>query len=699
MPKTFKNIVKSTKPTKSVSVSNKHSNKKDKEIEKYNKMSDIEKLNYDLDQDKKREKRLRHAMRNKGYKSTKLNDYINSVVGNYDPKVVHLKNLVSSGKDLISIKIHENKFKNQEFTIDKIKKISNKLSNLLKQNNVNGKLMTALYFDDLAWKSGYLRNFGEQVKLYDPNDLYNLEVPFEMPTHIRKFNIYIALGNRDAGGSDNKFNDCLYNCLKYFVFNIEEYFGSACNFKTNILKLGRNDKVPLSYIDIIEKKLKTFKINVRGDYIRTSTISSNLVINLNLLNEHYLVDINEIKLLQVYRYEEKKPIMWDKKTFEAYDGITKWNMTKNERNQIIYNFNNPNIIIHRKDQGRNENGERIKISIEEEFNIWIQCADELKEESKGLINLYKTGSDHDTALSLFERLNKAITPEPILQDEAEWIKLSSFSALIWAEVGYKGPLYKHDVKSEYPYLMSLNTLKFPIRRGEFQQIEHFKEFIEFGIYRCVIMKSGDENIDKLFKFNFHNYYTSVDISHATKLGLQIQLIQDSKPNFLYYSGDKTIKFSQAFKNYIDIMFPLKEKKVRTAKDILTIIWGALSEVDKRKQFVTDSFKIDEDEEICEIYPCSTDEDGIIIKTTKMNKYYKSNYARLCPFIIANGRKYISDIMFEHRNNIKRISTDGFLITTPIHYKTEAKLGELKYEGYNEEAEIKNKINYINFRIN
>ena len=149
-----------------------------------------------------------------------------------------------------------------------------------------------------------------------------------------------------------------------------------------------------------------------------------------------------------------------------------------------------------------------------------------------------------------------------------------------------------------------------------------------------------------------------------------------------------------FKTYIEILFPLKDNKVNKAKDILNILWGALCEVDKRKQFVVDTFKIDEDEEILELYP-STDCDNVhIIKTSKMNKLYKTTFARLNPFLTSQARRMMCNIMYDEREHIQRILTDGFLTDKKIHQNIDVKLGELKYEGYTEKGLIKNCINKV-----
>ncbi len=46
--------------------------------------------------------------------------------------------------------------------------------------------------------------------------------------------------------------------------------------------------------------------------------------------------------------------------------------------------------------------------------------------------------------------------------------------------------------------------------------------------------------------------------------------------------------------------------------------------------------------------------------------------------LSQGRKQMSNIMFEHRDYIHRIQTDAFVSSKPIHFNTDVKLDELKY---------------------
>ena len=241
--------------------------------------------------------------------------------------------------------------------------------------------------------------------------------------------------------------------------------------------------------------------------------------------------------------------------------------------------------------------------------------------------------------------------------------------------------------------MTSSTLKFPVKRGEFKLIESFPEFVEFGVYRCIINKSEDENLNKLFRFNADNYYSSIDITNAKELNLSIELIQDDKPNCLYYSRNKLITFGEVFNNYVNLLFPLKENKVKMAKDILNILWGSLCEKDKIKKFITTEYNIDDDEDILELYP--TEDNGHIIKTVKRNNIYKTSFSRLCPFLTSQSRRHMTKILLPYKDEVQRVQTDGFLITKAIHTNINVKIGELKYEGYTENGIILNCINRVN----
>ena len=477
----------------------------------------------------------------------------------------------------------------------------------------------------------------------------------------------------------------LYNCLYYYLYD-KLPWDTPIKFK-KFLNIPRNDKVPITLISKIEDKLKTFAINIRGDYVYSSTIKSSKQINLLLENEHYLID----KTIPMNRninyrvsYEEKQPVLYDKLSFEMYDGIEKQKISKKELNDILYNYKSKYILIDREEKKGN-------LSIEEEYRLLIQDIDIIKKSTNGIINLRKTGNIKDTSLDLFDKFTKFLKhPEIILQDEAEWISNTNTGAIIYAE-SYNGPGYKYDIRSMYPSIM-ISSGKFPIGRGEFNKLDNFDNlsYFQFGIYRCKIIQEND-NDNKLFRFNPKNYYTHTSLEHAKSLGFKIELILDNEPNFLYYSREKLIGFNEVFHKYIDFVFDLKQKKIPKSKDILNRLWGVLSEIDRKKYFCCSDNEtiLSPDDEIISLRPYKLNDDIDIMECVSKKNYYKTSFARLSPFLISRGRFNISNIIMPHKNNVHRIHTDGFISDIKLDIKLGENLGDLVFEGYCENCNIIN----------
>lgn len=627
--------------------------------------------------------KLKENFKAKGYKS-KIMDKIITKFEDYDINARFLNNVRYAGNNIVSFRFDASKYNGGAYSKSKLLKVSNKLSSYMAKKGIDGKIMTTIKHPLYNWKSGYFTDIGNDIDIYDPTNYYDIE-PDEDNIKYDSFIMYAVIKPKAEGGNDIH-NDCLYNCLKYYLFDIEKFFKSPDHLK-KYLGLSRDDKVPLKLIPKIEKKLSTYQINVRGDYIYTSQVKSEKVINLLLINQHYTVDNQYIKpsLNKTARYVEKIPMLYDKATFEGYDGVLKRKLSIEERNDILYNFKSKYILFDREEQKNKK-----YISMEEEYENLIKDIELLKKESDGIINLYKTGNINNTCIDLFDRMTKFLTePEQIQQDEAIWINESTTGSLIWAEE-YSGDIYKYDVKSLYPYLMTTKN-KFPIKRGEFQTLHTLEniQFFQFGIYRVKILPSEDKHINKLFRFSHNHYYTHISLEHARKLKLKMELIIDNKPNFLFYSRDKLISFEEVFKPYVMFLFDLKNKGVNKAKDILNRLWGKLGEYDRHKKYDDKDIIINDDEEIVELRPCNKNEDVNLIKTNKINKPYKTNYARLIPFLKSKDRSYMSELMFDHINNIHQVLTDGFLCDKLIHTDEEVDLGKLKYEGFFPNVSIKN----------
>jgi hypothetical protein len=388
-------------------------------------------------------------------------------------------------------------------------------------------------------------------------------------------------------------------------------------------------------------------------------------------------------------------MLFDKMTFMGYDGETERLLTIPEKRDIIYNMDSKYILVQRVGITNKARESGIFQSLKEEYDELIINVNNLKKETKGIINFYKTGTVKNTALELFDRMSKFIlNPDKIDEEETTWIRGASSGALTYCNKGFEGSLYKYDYVSMYPYILK-SVAMMPVKKGEFKTIsqDEFEsmKYIQYGIYRCIVTSDLTDNM-KLFKLNASNYYTHTSLNDARDIGLKIEMIQDDKPNFLYWSRDKLLNFSEIFTDYIDYLFPLKAKKIKYSKDLINILWGALCEVNKKKYYIqNDEVSIPTTNEILSFRPSNTNEDDLIIKTAKTNNFYKSGFARLMPFILSKGRSMMYTILKGNAQHIHKIQTDGFLSDMKLDLKTGLKLGDLRYEGYCENA----KINHIN----
>ena len=657
-------------------------------------MNNIDELERDLLALKKKEKKIKKTLftnnENKVFK--KLKKSLKPYNADTNMKVLPIK---YRGKNVLEVSISDDRFKSKGYTKAKMQTIGNELSNLLHQNGIEGYIWSTLKFDS-QYRTGKYSNIGEDVNLYniDENEGSFVNYSEKAVSQFRNQKLFkravFYIGEtkiQKAGGADDKFNDCLYMCLYYALLK-DNPFKNAKKLK-DYLGLKRNALIHIDMIPKIEEKLKYYKINVLGDFIYTSTLNRKHEINLKLVNGHYTLNHDINRKVVCIAYEEKQPLFHDKLNLLFYDGKKEFPSTI-EMIDDIKHFKTEYILIPKSDS---------KKSFKEEYDEFVRVADCLKEITKNKINLYKTGTIKQTALNLFDSLTKTImTPEHIKQDEALWIQESSQGALIFNNE-YEGEAYKYDVVSMYPSIQMGTTLCLPIKRGEFinkslSDFNNFK-FYPYGIYRCIIEKSNDENINKLFRFNKYNKYTHVDLSTAKSLNLKINLIQDEKPNMLYYSRDKTLSCHEIFNKYVDYLFPLKNshgKEYPIIKQILNILWGALcqmKEIRKIKRYDSETeLNIDDDKNISIFCP-TRDGMGVMVYYVENEYIYKSSFARLKPFLLAKGRNIITNIIMPYKNECVRCHTDGFLLKSKCDIKIGDKIGELKYEGYSKYVNIKN----------
>ena len=91
--------------------------------------------------------------------------------------------------------------------------------------------------------------------------------------------------------------------------------------------------------------------------------------------------------------DERTPLIYDPVTKQAFDGIKHFTTTKPEINawSVTNSYKSPYIPIKKETDK----------SLEETYNDFIKQADKLKTQSRGRINLYKSGSLQKSSLTLF----------------------------------------------------------------------------------------------------------------------------------------------------------------------------------------------------------------------------------------------------------------------------------------------------------
>ena len=151
--------------------------------------------------------------------------------------------------------------------------MGNSISEMMKRDGIKGRMSIALRYNK-GWRGGYFTSFGKNVELYSP-DMYD-----EGHSHyvdyqdsFDRYSIFFTDESQSRLG-DSDLNDCVYNALHEALYD-NNPFKSPFELK-KFLKLHRTEKVDIyEHIPLIEKKLKTVGINITGDYVYTSGITSN----------------------------------------------------------------------------------------------------------------------------------------------------------------------------------------------------------------------------------------------------------------------------------------------------------------------------------------------------------------------------------------------------------------------------------------
>ncbi|GET57173.1 hypothetical protein GLOIN_2v1472929 [Rhizophagus irregularis DAOM 181602=DAOM 197198] len=412
------------------------------------------------------------------------------------------------------------------------------------------------------WKPGGWTSGNQPASLFSLLDHYDeAQLPDDAdPDYFERFIIYVRDAPPVAGGCNGELNDCLYERLKYIYGTFSKMPKSIekPEYIKKALGLNRDAPVPVSYMDKVEQLAGSLAFNIVGDSTRISKSKSDRRATLILSEGHYSLALNPgrlhpIKSLKVGQFQKGK-------NSDSYSFIP---IEKNCKTGIYETLEETYQRIH------------------EERDSFLQAT---KKFGLGIDLSYHNWSYKRTALWLFERFSVGVPAnDPLDPVEAEWISDAMMGGLIWADNEWKGYGRQYDVTSLYPSIQQSNA-NFPIRQGKFQILKDFVDhrgYALYGLFRASSQGAPKGKVsgnDILFRQNKREVYTFIDLQRAKKLGLDIQLIQDGKPNALIYDSEARIPGTVIFGEYVHFLFNIKNQggvAGRVAKRVLNTLWGAL----------------------------------------------------------------------------------------------------------------------------
>src|SRR5579871_1954454 len=527
------------------------------------------------------------------------------------------------------------------------------------------------------YKPGSWTHSNEAAWLFTLLDHYDeSQIPDDAdPEYFDEFIIYMRDPDPTTGGcnpkKDDGYNDCLYQCL-YYAYGTFSKMPKSIE-KPEILKkalgLKRTDPVPVSCIEKVERLARTIAINIVGDITQISDSKAYRRVTLTFTNGHYSIAYNsDRKWTNSATTKPKLPIVYQE------DGVN--NVVRIYDGKSIRSISIPEF---RKLQSKAAFGKwcyipvdrKAKESLEEAYTRIHEERNALLEESKKIglsIDLFMHNASYKkTALWLFERLSIAVSAnEPLDPIEAKWISDTMMGGIIWADNNWEGYGRQYDNTSLYPSIQQ-SALTFPISKGKFQTLKDFvnhRGYELYWVFRAEVEYKDD--FKSLFRYSYHKKYTHIDLTRARELGLQVTLIQDDKPNALIYEKEARIPGEVIFGEYVHFLFKLKNQggtAGRVAKRILNTLWGALCQRNKSYHTISvdddDIFDFPEGEMLESIIPVG--DSRWTLQFSNLGNLFKGEYPRIAPFILAQGRKIISQQIEPYKDQVRRIHTDGFIL--------------------------------------
>jgi len=268
--------------------------------------------------------------------------------------------------------------------------------------------------------------------------------------------------------------------------------------------------------------------------------------------------------------------------------------------------------------------------------------------------------------------------QPVDSTEAVWIEGASRGHYdMITQTVYHKDLWAFDQRSSYPSFLAEYQKDFyvPVKQGVYETLtqEQFERVNQsYGIFHCHV-----EGHSPRFMNNQRGYYTHFDLKIAKTEGLTITAIQDGQPNYLHYVCRPGGNYSEAhcvhgaeiFRELVDLLQSVKDDHpdCKIAKLIMSGLWGPVCQ--KNEEWIF--FDQDHPLVIPPNYEATTETRVVDpthwkVKIQRKSSPYKTNLARLKPFILARQKLFMYEkVLKPYWKYLVRIQTDGFLLNMPL----------------------------------
>ncbi|GET66508.1 hypothetical protein GLOIN_2v1849173 [Rhizophagus irregularis DAOM 181602=DAOM 197198] len=460
------------------------------------------------------------------------------------------------------------------------------------------------------WKPGGWTSGNQPASLFSLLDHYDeAQLPDDAdPDYFERFIIYVRDAPPVAGGCNGELNDCLYECLKniYGTFSKMPKSIEKPEYIKKALGLNRDAPIQVSYMDKVEQLAKSLALNIVGDITRISKSKSDRRATLILSEGHYSLALNPERL---------HPSKIDRK-----------------RNlPIVYHEDGTNNVV------TIYNGKTVKSCTIGQFQ-------KTKNSKSSFIPVEK---NHKTGV--YETLEEAYQR---IHEERDTFLQATKKFGLGIDLSYHNWSYKRTA------LWLFERLSVGITSGRAMEDSTTQQ-----VYTRV-----SNNRTRTFQSdgNKRGIYTFIDLQRAKKLGLNIQLIQDGKPNALIYDREARIPGTVIFGEYVHFLFKIKNQggvAGRVAKRVLNTLWGALCQRKRNYKTLTtdqtDPFTFPEGHTLDSIIPVGSDQWRF--QFTNPGNPFKGEYPRIAPFLLARERKITSEVIQPYKDKVRRIHTDGFIL--------------------------------------